>query len=78
MDAKRDQHLRGVKRLVVKIGSSLISSRDHGLNHALLEALAQEMADLKRQGYEIVIVSSGAILSGLEKLGIKLRRKSVV
>jgi glutamate 5-kinase len=35
------------------------------------------MADLKRQGYEIVIVSSGAILSGLEKLGIKLRPKSL-
>ncbi len=77
MDAQRNQVLRGVKRLVVKIGSSLIASRDHGLNHLLLETLAQEMADLKRQGFEIVIVSSGAILSGLEKLGIKLRPKSL-
>jgi glutamate 5-kinase len=77
MDAKRNQVLRGVKRLVVKIGSSLIASRDHGLNHALLESLAEEMADLKRRGYEIVIVSSGAILAGLEKLGIKVRPKSL-
>ncbi len=63
MDAQRNEYLCGVKRLVVKIGSSLIASRDHGLNHALLESLAQEMADLKRQGYEIVIVWSGAILA---------------
>lgn len=76
-NVKRDEYLRGVKRLVVKIGSSLIASRDRGLNHALLEALAREVADLKRQGYEIVIVSSGAILSGLEKLGIKTRPKSL-
>ncbi|MBI3995239.1 MAG: glutamate 5-kinase [Nitrospirae bacterium] len=77
MELERREYLSGVKRLVVKIGSSLIASRDHGLNHTLLEALAQEMAELKRQEHEIVIVSSGAILSGLEKLGIKHRPKSL-
>jgi glutamate 5-kinase len=77
MDANRTHLLRAVKRLVVKIGSSLIASRDHGLDYQRLETLAHEMADLKRQGYEIVIVSSGAILSGLEKLGITQRPKNL-
>jgi glutamate 5-kinase len=77
MGAIRHQVLHGVKRLVVKIGSSLIASQDHGLNHHRLETLAQELADLKREGCEIIIVSSGAILSGLDKLGISQRPKSL-
>ena len=70
-------HIRQVKRFVVKLGSRVIASRDHGLNHQRLDALAREMADLKRSGHEIVLVSSGAILSGLEKLGIKQRPRSL-
>jgi len=77
MDANRNTHLHGVKRLVVKIGSSLIASREHGLNHRRLESLAQEVADLKGEGRELVIVSSGAILSGLEKLEIQQRPRSL-
>jgi glutamate 5-kinase len=77
MGAKRNPVLHGVKRFVVKIGSSLIASQNHGLNHRRLESLAQELADLKREGREIIIVSSGAILSGLEKLGISQRPKSL-
>jgi glutamate 5-kinase len=77
MDVNRTNLLRAVKRLVVKIGSSLIASRDHGLDSHRLETLAQEVADLKRQGYEVVIVSSGAILSGLDKLGLTERPKSL-
>lgn len=77
MDVNRTNLLKAVKRLVVKIGSSLIASRDHGLDPHRLETLAQEMADLKRQGYEVVIVSSGAILSGLDKLGLTQRPKSL-
>lgn len=77
MDANRTNTIQSVKRLVVKIGSSVIASRDHGLDHRRLETLAQEMAELKRSGYELVIVSSGAILSGLDQLGIRQRPRSL-
>lgn len=77
MDVNRTQLLRSVKRIVVKIGSSLVASKDHGLDSRRLETLAGEMADLKRQGHEVLIVSSGAILSGLEKLGLTQRPKSL-
>ena len=77
MKAARSDYIQGVKRLVIKIGSSVIASRGQGLNHAWLGALAREMEAVRRKGYEVVIVSSGAILSGLDKLGIRQRPRSL-
>lgn len=73
----RARLLAGVRRVVVKIGSSLIASKDHGLNPQRLEAYAEEVADLTKAGYEILLVSSGAIISGLEKLGLRDKPKSL-
>ena len=71
------ERFRQIKRLVVKIGSGVIASSAHGLDHARLEALAAEIAELKKAGTEIILVSSGAILSGLEKLGVEMRPKNI-
>lgn len=76
-EISRQSVLNGVKRIVVKIGSNLITSSDKGLNHSRLESLAQELGELQKQGYEIVVVTSGAILSGLEKLGLDPQPKSM-
>ena len=73
----RTSLLSGVRRVVVKIGSSLITSKDHGLNPRRLEAYGDEVARLKKDGYEILLVSSGAIVSGLEKLGLRKRPQSL-
>jgi glutamate 5-kinase len=62
---------------VVKIGSSLITSKGQGLNPERIEAYAEEVADLKKAGYEILLVSSGAIVSGFEKLGFRERPRSL-
>lgn len=67
----RDEILIGAKRLVVKIGSSLIASRTTGLRLDQIERLADELADLRTTGREILIVSSGAIISGITKLRLK-------
>lgn len=77
MDDPRANLLRGNRRIVVKIGSSVIASRESGVSHARLESLAKEMAALHREGIELVLVSSGAILSGLETLGLPKRPKSL-
>ena len=69
--------LSGARRVVVKIGSSLITSKDHGLNPARLETYGDEVARLKKKGYEILLVSSGAIISGLEKLKLRWRPRSL-
>lgn len=56
------------RRLVVKLGSNLLAPEGRGVRPDRLRALADQVAALKRQGREIVIVSSGAIASGLRLL----------
>jgi hypothetical protein len=65
------------RRIVVKVGSSILASPEKGLQHEVFSHLAKEISELKRQGYEIVLVSSGAIAAGMEKLGYKTRPQSI-
>ncbi|HMI38392.1 MAG TPA: glutamate 5-kinase, partial [Nitrospiraceae bacterium] len=67
----RDELLRQATRIVIKIGSSLVASRDTGLRPEQIDRLADEIAALRSYGREILIVSSGAIVSGIKKLGLK-------
>lgn len=73
----RDPFLAQAKRIVIKIGSSLIASRAEGLRPDKIERLADEIAPLRAQGREILIVSSGAIVSGIRKLQLKEYPKSL-
>ena len=65
------------KRVVVKVGSSILASVEKGLHHEVFSHLAEEISELKRQGYEIVLVSSGAVAAGMEKLGYKTRPSTI-
>ncbi|MDE3009474.1 MAG: glutamate 5-kinase [Pseudomonadota bacterium] len=56
-------------RIVVKIGSSLLTDEGRGLDHAAIALWAGQIAALRRLGREIVLVSSGAIAEGLQRLG---------
>ncbi|HEY1246562.1 MAG TPA: glutamate 5-kinase [Hyphomicrobiaceae bacterium] len=59
------------RRMVVKIGSSLLVDRPRGeLNAAWLASLAQDVADLARAGRQVILVSSGAIALGRHMLGL--------
>jgi len=69
--------LSKVKRLVVKVGSGLISSSPAGLLPDRIAALADEMALLVKDGKEVVLVSSGAIASGMARLGLTRRPRSI-
>jgi len=57
------------KRLVVKVGSSLVTADGRGIDHAAVGRWAEEIAALKAAGKEIVLVSSGAIAEGMQRLG---------
>ncbi len=65
------------RRIVVKVGSSILASVERGLLYDVFSHLTKEISDLKRQGYEIVLVSSGAIAAGMEKLGHKTRPQAI-
>ncbi|NOY83816.1 MAG: glutamate 5-kinase [Nitrospirae bacterium] len=71
------QDLHKNKRIVIKIGSNVIASHDKGLNEARLSEIAGEMALLRDAGHELLLVSSGAVLCGAEKLGLSELPKSI-
>ncbi|HSA62742.1 MAG TPA: glutamate 5-kinase [Nitrospiraceae bacterium] len=73
----RDELLTHAKRIVLKIGSSLIASRATGLRPEQIERLADEIAALRTGGREVLVVSSGAIVSGIKKLQLKEYPKSL-
>jgi glutamate 5-kinase len=57
------------KRLVVKVGSALVTNSGLGLDHAALTGWAEQIARLRHDGKEVVLVSSGAIAEGMQRLG---------
>jgi len=65
------------KRLVVKVGSSLVTNDGRGLDHAAVARWAEEIAQLKHAGREVVLVSSGAIAEGIARLGWTVRPKAI-
>lgn len=73
----RDQVLTQAKRVVVKVGSSLLASRASGLQMDRIERLADELCAIKTTGRDVLLVSSGAIVSGVQKLGLAVYPKSL-
>jgi glutamate 5-kinase len=69
--------LTNAKRLVVKVGSSLVTADGTGLDHAAIANWAAQIAELKAMGREVVLVSSGAIAEGMQRLGWNKRPHAV-
>ena len=66
------ERLKNKKRIVIKIGSSSLTHPETGrLNLRKLEVLARELSDLRNQGKDVILVSSGAIATGVAALGMK-------
>jgi glutamate 5-kinase len=57
------------RRLVVKVGSSLVTDEGRGVDHSAVARWAGQIATLKQGGREVVLVSSGAIAEGMQRLG---------
>lgn len=64
-----DSVILSAKRLVVKVGSSLVTNEGKGIDHQAVEQWASQIAQLHAQGRELVLVSSGAIAEGMARLG---------
>jgi glutamate 5-kinase len=56
------------RRIVVKVGSSLVTNDGHGLDRAAIGQWAKQIADLQASGRQVVLVSSGAVAEGLVRL----------
>jgi glutamate 5-kinase len=69
--------VKDARRIVVKVGSSLVTADGRGLDHAALARWAEQIAALTEQGKEVVLVSSGAIAEGIARLGWSKRPKAI-
>jgi glutamate 5-kinase len=65
------------KRVVIKLGSSIITKNGEGIDKVQLQSIIEQIAELAAMKKEIVLVSSGAIAAGLKKLGYKKRPKEL-
>ena len=74
--SSREAMLKPVNRAVVKIGSGVLTARN-GLNRRVLRGLADDVCALREKGIEVILVSSGAIASGLKKIGMAKRPESI-
>jgi glutamate 5-kinase len=65
------------RRLVIKVGSALVTDNGAGLSQQFITTLAEQMAALREQGKEVLLVTSGAIAAGMQRLGWSVRPHSI-
>lgn len=70
---RQRQDLKQSRRWVVKIGSALLTANGQGLDRESIADWVKQMAELRRHGVEVVLVSSGAVAEGMMRLGWKQR-----
>lgn len=71
------KNIKEVRRLAVKVGSSTLTHETGRLHLQHMEHLARVLSDLKNEGREVVLISSGAISAGRGKLGVRHKPSSI-
>ena len=74
-----DRHtiLSGCRRIVIKVGSHVVTTQKAGLDIRTIKGIAKHILQAKQAGHEIVLVSSGAIASGIKTLGLTTKSISL-
>ena len=68
-----DSVIQKATRIIIKVGSSLVTNDGRGLDHAAIARWAAQIAGLRALGKQVVLVSSGAIAEGMLRLGFERR-----
>ena len=69
--------VQAARRLVIKVGSSLVTDEGRGLDRAAIAQWAEQIAALRAAGKQVLLVSSGAIAEGMQRLGWARRPREV-
>ena len=69
--------IQNAQRIVVKVGSTLVTNDGHGLDKTAIARWSAQIAQLHQQGKEVVLVSSGSIAEGMLRLGFSSRPKRI-
>lgn len=70
------RNFEDARKIVVKVGTSTVTYPTCKLNLSRLEKLARVLADIKNEGRDVVLVTSGAVASGLGRLGLTKNHKT--
>lgn len=70
-------NIPAANRIVIKVGTSTLTHGTGKLNFQRIEKLVRELADLANQGKQIILVSSGAVTAGMDRLGLKEKPKTI-
>ena len=73
----RKEILEKVRRIVLKVGSRVLTAKGRILSQPVFDRLAKEISAAKKLGYEVVLVSSGAIAAGMARLGLMEKPKTM-
>ncbi|USZ15820.1 glutamate 5-kinase [Moraxella sp. FZFQ2102] len=76
MDGMMDKRMN-TKRIVVKIGSSLLTNNGRGLDRTAIYEWARQIAELQNSGHEVLLVSSGAVAEGVVRMNLPERPKKL-
>lgn len=69
--------LKAARRIVVKVGSSLVTNEGRGLDEVAIGQWSEQLASLVKDGRELIMVSSGAVAEGMKRLGWTARPKEI-
>ena len=70
---RRKAIISGVSRVIIKIGSSVLTDKGGSLSESVFEKLSEQISGICDKNIEVIVVSSGAIASGMKKLGLSER-----
>jgi glutamate 5-kinase len=73
----RKEILKKVRRIVLKVGSRVLTAKGRTLSQPVFDRLAKEVSAAKKLGYEVVLVSSGAIAAGMARLSLLEKPKTM-
>jgi glutamate 5-kinase len=73
----RKEVLKNVKRVVIKIGSQVLTDAEGSLDLACIAQICDDIAALRQKGLQVIVVSSGAIAAGRSELGLKEKPKTI-
>jgi len=74
---KYSQLIADAHRIVIKVGTSTLTHSTGKLNLNLIEKLVRQLTDLRNQGRDVLLVTSGAVGAGMGKLGYKTKPKTI-
>lgn len=66
-----------MKRIVIKIGSNILAHDQEGLDIKRITTISRDISDVQDKGYDVVVVSSGAIAAGMQRLGLKTKPRDI-